>query len=81
MRLRLLAFATAADALGARESSIDVPAGTTAGELSDELVRRHPALAPIAPVLALAVGGAIVRRDRALAEGDEIALLPPVSGG
>ncbi len=81
MRLRLLAFATAADALGARESAVEVPDGMTAGELADELVRRHPALAPIAPVLALAVGGAVVGRGRALADGDEVALLPPVSGG
>jgi len=81
MRLRLLAFAAAADALGARESTLEVAAGTTVGELADDLVRRHPPLAPLVPTLALAVGGAVVARDHLLADGDEVALLPPVSGG
>jgi len=81
MRLRVLAFAAAADALGARERALEVAAGTTAGELADDLARRHPSLAALLPALALAVGGAIVPREHVLADGDEIALLPPVSGG
>lgn len=81
MRLRLLAFAAAADALGARESALEVADGTTVGDLADDLVRRYPPLAPLAPALALAVGGAVVARDHVLADGDEVALLPPVSGG
>lgn len=81
MRLRLLAFASAADALGAREQELEVAPGTTAGALADELARRHAALAPLLPVLALAVGGKLAPRHRVLAEGDEVALLPPVSGG
>lgn len=81
MKIRLLAFATAADALGARETELALEPGTTVGALRAELVRRFPPLAPLAPALAVAVGGAIAPAWRSLADGDEVALLPPVSGG
>jgi molybdopterin synthase catalytic subunit len=80
VRIRVLAFASAADALGASEQELEVPAGTTLAQLRAQLVERHPALAPIAPRLAWAVNGEI-GGGAALREGDEVALLPPVSGG
>jgi molybdopterin converting factor small subunit len=45
------------------------------------LEARHPGLAALRPHLAIAVDRELARGDRALAEGMELALLPPVSGG
>jgi molybdopterin converting factor subunit 1 len=81
VKIRLLAFASAADLVGAGESEIEVPEGSTVGDLLAELARRHPALAPLAPRLAVALDGEIARGERALRPGVEVALLPPVSGG
>jgi molybdopterin synthase catalytic subunit len=81
MRIRLLAFASAADALGAAELELDLDPGSRVSDLRQRLEREHPGLVPLWPRLAVAVDGRIVRPEEALAEGVEVALLPPVSGG
>lgn len=81
MRIRLLAFASAGDALGAGELDLDLPEGARIADLRTCLDARYPALAPLWPRLAVAVNGTIARSDDPLAEGAEVALLPPVSGG
>jgi MoaE-MoaD fusion protein len=81
MRIRLLAFASAGDALGTTETEIELPAGSRVQDLRARLDREHPALSPLWPRLALAVDGRIVGPEEALADGCEVALLPPVSGG
>jgi molybdopterin synthase catalytic subunit/molybdopterin converting factor small subunit len=81
MKIRLLAFASAADALGAAELDLDLPAGAVVADLRTWLDQRHPALAPLWPRLAVAVNGAIAGAADPLPEGAEVALLPPVSGG
>ena len=81
MRLRILAFASASDALGAAESFLDLPPGARLGDLRRALLARHAGLAALLPRLAIAVDGEIVAADRELTPGAEIALLPPVSGG
>jgi molybdopterin synthase catalytic subunit len=81
MRIRLLAFASAGEALGATETEIEMPAGSRVADLRDRLDREHPALGPLWSRLAVAVDGRIAGLDEPLAEGVEVALLPPVSGG
>jgi MoaE-MoaD fusion protein len=81
MHIRLLAFATAADALGTRETTVELPDGATVAVLREHLLSTCPDLTPHWPRLAVAVEGELVREDRVLAEGEEVALLPPVSGG
>jgi molybdopterin synthase catalytic subunit/molybdopterin converting factor small subunit len=81
MRVRLLAFASAADALGAAEQAMEVPDGCTVGGLKDALADLHPELEALLPRLAVAVDGEIVGDGARLDEGVEVALLPPVSGG
>ncbi|MFP5288352.1 MAG: molybdenum cofactor biosynthesis protein [Thermoanaerobaculia bacterium] len=81
MKIRLLAFASAGDALGATEVELELPDGSRVADLRARLDRDHPALAPLWPRLAVAVDGRIAGQDEPLADGVEVALLPPVSGG
>jgi molybdopterin synthase catalytic subunit len=81
MRIRLLAFASASDALGAPERELELADGARVGDLKRELGVRFPALAPLLARLAVAIDGEIAGDALPLAEGAEVALLPPVSGG
>jgi molybdopterin synthase catalytic subunit/molybdopterin converting factor small subunit len=81
MKIRLLAFASAADALGSGEREIELPDGSRISDLRARLDRDHPQLAPLWSRLAIAVDGRIVPAGTILQEGAEVALLPPVSGG
>jgi len=81
MRVRVVAFATAAQALGSSATEIELPASATAGDLLAHLESAHPSLRERRGALALAVDGELARPDAPLAPGCEVALLPPVSGG
>ena len=81
MRVRVLGFATAATELGAAETDVELAEGATIETLRRELIARHPGLAELWPRLAIAVDGELAAADGALADGVEVALLPPVSGG
>ena len=81
MEIRLLAFATASDALGAEERRLEVAEGSTVADLKTLLGERHPELAALWPRLAVAMDGKIVGDGETLTANCEVALLPPVSGG
>lgn len=81
MKIRLLAFATAADALGTGETDLEMPEGSRISDLRARLDRDHPGMIPLWPRLAVALDGRIVPPDTPLEDGAEVALLPPVSGG
>lgn len=78
--IRVLLFGAAADRAGTRETVVDSSA-TTLDELWPLLVERHPGLSPMRENLAFAVNGEYARGDDAVSPGDEVAILPPVSGG
>jgi molybdopterin synthase catalytic subunit len=81
VKIDLLAFASASDIVGAGETELELPARATLGELKIVLERRYPPLGALWDRLAIAVNGDLRPDDTALADGDEVALLPPVSGG
>lgn len=81
MKVRLLAFASVRETLGAAELDLELPEGGDIETLRQLLLERHPELATLWPRLAIAVDGELVRGNPTLAEGQEVALLPPVSGG
>jgi sulfur-carrier protein len=81
---RLLFFGRLADVAGARERAFDLPAPISVAALMDALGADAPELASAlaASSVRVAINQAIVRgRDAMAAPGDEIAFLPPVSGG
>jgi molybdopterin converting factor subunit 1 len=56
--------------------------GRTVGEISDALASEHgERFAQIAAVSSFVVNGDRASRDTVIADGDEVAILPPVSGG
>lgn len=73
-------FAAAADAAGRRLIEGDW-AGLTPPQLLQALQEQYPGLAKLAPVLAIAVNREYATPDQVLLDGDEVALIPPVSGG
>ena len=78
--IKVLLFGAAADRAGTRETQ--VPIGeTTLDELWSLLAERHPDLSPMRATLAFAVNGEYARGDVRVSPGDEVAVLPPVSGG
>ena len=81
MRIRLRLFASAREIVGQRELPFDLPEGTAAAELLERVAHDHPRLRAMVPTLLLAVNREYVDGKRILADGDEVALIPPVSGG
>lgn len=81
MALTVKLFAALADAAGTRELPLVLPEGTTAGELRERMARDFPGLAGLLARAAVAVNRAYAPEHQVLRAGDEVALIPPVSGG
>lgn len=81
MRVRVKLFAMLRERAGAADAACDVPEGSTVDDLWDRLLRDHPGLSGVEWKLLYAVNGEYVERRCRLAEGDEVAFIPPVSGG
>ncbi len=79
MTVRL--FARLCDLVGTGELVREEPAGATVGTVWNGLVRDHPAIASYAESMSCAVNADYARMTTAVDDGDEIAFLPPVSGG
>ena len=77
----VLLFGAAADRAGTRQTEVPVNDGTTLGDLWPVLANRHPGLGPMRDTLAFAVNGEYARMGDTVSPGDEVAVLPPVSGG
>lgn len=79
IRVTVRCFAAVREALGQDQLAIDLPVGSTTAALRERLVARSPVLARL-PV-AFAVNRGYAGPERVLADGDEVALIPPISGG
>lgn len=80
MRVDVRLFASYREAAGVSRLDLDLPAGSTVGDALAAIAERHPRIAGGARVLT-ARNREYVAADVALADGDELALIPPVSGG
>jgi len=80
MQLRLLLFGITKDIIGESPSVYNLLNGQTAGDLIDQLVRDYPALKDLNS-LAIAVNGEYASKNTLVKPSDEIAIIPPVSGG
>lgn len=80
MQIRVLCFGRLRDIV-ATETVADLPQSATVGDLWQSLLAKHPALAPYNGAVAIAVNQSFASSATPLSAGDEVALLPPVSGG
>jgi molybdopterin converting factor subunit 1 len=81
MTFRVCLFARARDLAGADAVAVELPAGSTVGELRCALAAEVPALAGLLQRCALAVNDEFAGDSLTLPLAAEVALLPPVSGG
>ena len=81
MNVTVLLFAQARDRAGRGRVDLNMEPGSRVSDALREIARAHPGLEPLWPHLAVAVNGELASPDVTLADGAELALLPPVSGG
>lgn len=81
MQVRVLYFGTLKDIFLTDQANLDLPENTTVSSLLDHFRQLHPERGSLWNVLAVAVNQEYAYPQHLLHEGDEVALLPPVSGG
>jgi molybdopterin synthase catalytic subunit len=81
MEIRILFFGQLKDICGCSEDRFNATPGATAGLVFDHYSAIYPKLAEMADSIVIARNQEFTTRAEQLQEGDEIAFLPPVSGG
>jgi MoaE-MoaD fusion protein len=81
IRISILYFATVKDATGIRMELIDLSNDTSIREMLSKISIIYPKLKHILNNIQISVNYRIVDLNTVLKEGDEVALLPPISGG
>ena len=81
MRVTVRLFARLRDITGSGELTREAPAGSSVGTVWSSLVTEFPELSAYERSISCAVNADYSRFTAAVADGDEIAFLPPVSGG
>lgn len=80
MQIKILAFGIAREICGGSTLHLEVPDHSTAGALKQMLTEQYPRLAGLNSFL-LAVNEEFAAPDARISSGDEVAIIPPVSGG
>ena len=78
---RVLLFSVLREHIGVSEVMVSVSIPTTGHMLLDQLAEQYPILIDYRPVVRLAVNRQYAALDTLLNDGDEVALITPVSGG
>lgn len=81
MQVKVLFFGQLKDVVGAAEDRVELPEGASVEDLLAHYRKRFPRWAEFRPSLAVAVNQEYADGGARLRGGDEVALLPPVSGG
>lgn len=74
-------FAAYQEAYGVPELTLELPSKTTVAEVCDRLIQEHPELERWRDLTRFGVNLQFVEPDTVLQAGDEVVLIPPVSGG
>ena len=81
MRVRVLFFGMVKDLVGRPSEDADFPPGTDLRAVFDAYATRHPRLRELASSIVMARNQEFAEISTSITEGDEVAFLPPVSGG
>lgn len=81
MRLTIHLFAAAKQRAGASQWTLELPETATVAVLKAELGRQCPPIEPLLASSRMAVNGEYATDDQMLNASDELAVIPPVSGG
>jgi MoaE-MoaD fusion protein len=81
VRVRVRLFAIQRELVGAREVPLELNENATIEDAWNALVALHPGLAPGRPAVRFARNAEYADADTVLEDGDELAVIPPVSGG
>jgi molybdopterin converting factor subunit 1 len=81
MRVKVRLFARLRDLAGCGRWTCHVPAGASVGDVWRQVVAAHPALEPYGASVSSALNANFARMTAPVQDGDEVAFLPPVSGG
>jgi len=81
MTLTVLLFAKARELAGSDLATLELPDGSTVSDLRRALSDRIPALAPLLAASMIAVNQELAAESQVLTAADELAVIPPVSGG
>ena len=81
MTIKVLFFASCRDLIGTGEREMTLPDGATVMDLISKLALEQARFTDLAPSLMISINQAYVERDAKLQDGDEVAFIPPVSGG
>jgi molybdopterin converting factor subunit 1 len=80
-KIRVRLFAILRELVGEREITITVPTGITVSYLNNEILKKYPQLKSFGNKFVTSVNCKVTTGDTIITSRDEIALLPPVSGG
>lgn len=81
MRVTIRVFARLREIAGRESWELELPEGSTAADAWAAVVSTVPLFAPFDRAISVAVNATFARLSRPLREGDDVAFLPPVSGG
>jgi molybdopterin synthase catalytic subunit len=81
MKVTVLYFAVFRERIGRDEEALELPAGARVRDALEALAARHAAIGALRGKFRVAVNQDFTDDDHALADGDELALIPPVAGG
>lgn len=81
MRVTVLLFARLRELAGRSTWECDAPAGATVADIWRMVAAAHPAVADFAPAVSAAINADFSPMRATVRDGDEVAFLPPVSGG
>ena len=81
MKVSVLYFAVFRERIGRDEEALELPAGARVADAIEALAARHPAIGALRGRFRVAVNQDFTGDDHELADGDELALIPPVAGG
>jgi molybdopterin synthase catalytic subunit len=81
MQVTVKLFGSVRESIGEKELAVELAEGATAGELRTRLAERHPVFGDFGERIAVSVNFEVSPLATVLSDGDEVAFLPPVSGG